>query len=497
MYDTLVAVLVRQVGKCITQLVTSQKMGLKVKMSDVLQADESCASAFNVPLIALRSTVSIVDDVGWALRVIKKRDGSRVMTGDEYMSVWWASHLRQITALQARVHIITVDDATRVPAQKMAELEKRSTGEDKKGAKPYPLNAVVVAGGVLQPDKGTVRPMDMDRICACRHMRKSLFDFVCTSLRSVEIPAGVAVILDYDASGPHLYQEPSKGYRHLTHVRHLWGEADLMIPFWCRVFRDFGDIVVNSMDSDLFVVMLNYLESVRGEESKYGLSWQRHTGGPIDMRRLATSVGNRVYPLTVMAILLGSDFHAKGSCIGRSNSENLLKWALSSGCTMESYEGWDLTELIRGAKNTLRKPLAHPHLLPNASPSTAAAAAALTPEPERAAAPAAAAAPAPSGAAAGGGGGETKTTAAAAPRAGSVKRDVFGVPTTMKKGAARLLKQFIRNGLLAVNTAKGKAWAPADDCTPEGMQTWAWNMQYWTTRWTGVKISHTSIFQDK
>lgn len=489
-------------------------MGLDSEVLAALEADKACAPAFDVRLDGVRNLVVISDAIGFALRKVRRRrptggigagyeastfdeTTARIMTGNEWAETVWALHRHIIHTTGCKYHVILLDDGERVPSQKHNTQEKRDGAtvravargdEEKSGlvwASPeaaaietaiaearadgyggtmrtaYPPGTEVNYLGVLLPGQSHALPMDMDRVCMSRPLRKPLFDFLCAYLKSIEMPPGVTVVLDYAKEGPW-FMRRGQPVVQMTSLRHPWGEADLMIPFWCRYFRNTGDVLIDSIDSDVVLVMLNYLASVPPEDKRYRVLQQRGVddkkkkaagerdakSGPIDLQMLLKGVGmGRLQAVTTMAILLGTDFHEKKSCIFRVGSKPLMQWALAQPPSKRPpWEEHDLRPLLAGIDSVWEAPFGLPALLP------------------------------PSGAA---------------------------PPATSPLGAHAKLMLFVQSAVAGVSEGKraaasaksktgkaGKAKPAASHFTLEGARSWAWNLQYWLINWPAIRVEH-------
>jgi len=171
---------------------------------------------------------------------------------------------------RARVIVFAWDDPERVPKHK--QPEQKSRGVKAKKARvtsgrgllfPYPDGSRIVRGGIIVPPEDgeheVTQLIDLARLRMTRHMRKKLCDFLRDEFireRAAILPPGTAVIMDYDPAGPWVFTSTSAMQR--KDFQHMFGEADLMLVFWCRVLRHM-DIFVHSVDGDIIILLLNYV----------------------------------------------------------------------------------------------------------------------------------------------------------------------------------------------------------------------------------------------
>lgn len=326
-------------------------MGLKAQLFEFMAAMSIYAKAFSADktLRESKSPIAVIDDsVGGAIMTLHSKAGSRIMTGEEWFDSFYGKHYKNMVKYKAQHYVIAIDDGSRTPIQKTPEHEKRDKGAAAKWS-AYPEGCIVTSAGIQHKETLKVEPMDMDRVVVDRRIRRSLFQFFLARLALSRPPPGVRLYVDHEASGPTMFElgkEPVK----LTKLRHMFGEADMMIPVWCRFFRSTCDVIIRSIDGDLGIIMLNYIDIVPRADRRFNLLWKRKPDEPlIDLKLLRQMLGERLMMITAMSILLGTDYHIKKGCIWRVGDEPLLKWVLNpeKQPIFTTWRGWDLTQLLK------------------------------------------------------------------------------------------------------------------------------------------------------
>lgn len=167
-------------------------------------------------------------------------------------------------------------------------------------------------------------------------------------------PPQCKIIFDCEEECPLLI---SKGRTYqLKGLAHPFGEADLMIPFYLRYFRDYPNIVVISADSDMIAIILSYLRQVDGDHKYKSLVLRRKLAKGIfdyNMLELYNRMGaERVKRFLMLSILAGNDFIEKSKVTNGIGADWIFGYSLES-CVKDTISEKDCDRDFSNAlKNT-------------------------------------------------------------------------------------------------------------------------------------------------
>lgn len=209
--------------------------------------------------------------------------------------------------------------------------------EEKKG--PYPRGTKLHQRGYYHEGMSEPRPINRQRLCQSRHMRPwlgVLLDSHLTYHSRGAFPAGCSLIIDSDPVGPVLYT--GMGEAQILDMQHSFGEADLMIPMWARIFRD-RDVYVDSGDGDVLILLMNYASRcILKRKLVLKQTWKdpktdKRLYGHVDVVYLVNAMSApdspmSVFSFTLGAILCGTDFHDKSSLLSYIGNLSILEYML-------------------------------------------------------------------------------------------------------------------------------------------------------------------------
>jgi len=327
---------------------------------------------------------------------------STEFSGDD---LFWAFFKPMVAHFQAGYSVVVSlwDDADRVPSQKSGEQKSRTLLNK---SEPYPANCTFNRYGILGLSMmHDAKKVDRDRLCASRGVRKALCLWYLECLRErchTLIPDGGRFVLDFDSEGPWVLTRTV--CTQIKYLRHPFGEADMMVPFWCRILRGMN-VYVKTIDSDIFLILLQYHRRTGGGEGrKIYYEWLRKkplsrqpkslaegeakaksrpvkkqkitgedeedtrkgkkntvkdgvmyalafTAGYIDIGEMDIAIGNRLWPCMLAFILCGTDFHHKQTLIQGIGNDFIIDWALQPSNTFCSSKTWDLSPIVEGLTN--------------------------------------------------------------------------------------------------------------------------------------------------
>jgi hypothetical protein len=389
-------------------------MGLKAKLLEFLRT--VVPDAFGAePTPEERENLCYVDDaIGYVVRTIRNHNNSRVLTGDEFGLLVMTRITERFKHVGCKHYVMLLDDHPRVPSQKHDEQADRdkqkkprappktkakpklnknvprapSDDDDEKyevevkkpykpAVLPYEVGSTIHAGGIAQPkyDNGMPQPIDMDRMAVTRHMRRMLFGYLFLYLKTnmhsqYSVPPGATFYLDYDPAGPWRFRAGEAPVQ-MTWLKHPLGEADLMIMLWVKYFRYTGAVLVYSIDSDIPLLLMNYLDNHRSQPgvTQHGLyvtrgKQSKEAERKLDIKKLFAGIGDRWVMLMIVTVMLGTDFHHKGKMLHRVGDQDMFTWVWATEPLYTSWHGWNLNDLLRGVPNVWERPFANVHLLP-------------------------------------------------------------------------------------------------------------------------------------
>lgn len=294
------------------------------------------------------------------------------MTGREMFDVWIRPLL---DAFNGGYHtcVSCWDDPARVPTQKHDE----QSGRDSRTKHiAYSAGARIVDGGVLLKGQTTPELVDRDRLACSRDLRTAMCRYFVGVLKNYALPAGKRLIVDFEATGPWAF-EAGRKWVQLTKMRHPFGEADLMVPFWCRVYRE-SNIYVETIDSDVFMILLNYWDRHgsqhrRGDGARTNIAydWDKSTDpldkentkvyGYIDIAAMHTAMGDRLRVFLLACVLCGCDYLKKRDILHGVGSDRVFEWAMAHDNPFkETVRQWDFSGLLGSEPNEWKYPFISP-----------------------------------------------------------------------------------------------------------------------------------------
>jgi hypothetical protein len=151
---------------------------------------------------------------------------------------------------QAHTYIICFDNQKRVPKEKHKTQSKR---DNEKKIEPYPEEWEITDGGI-GPQFELIDP---NRLMAGRPARTKLCRYFAEKIIEYDQDLfGGTIIFDHFDEGPLIRTQ--EGHRFMKEHLHQFGEADLALFYWCRVYHD-SPVRMFTIDSDTIVISLLYL----------------------------------------------------------------------------------------------------------------------------------------------------------------------------------------------------------------------------------------------
>jgi len=115
--------------------------------------------------------------------------------------------------------------------------------------------------GILNLETNELEPIEQERLRDNKPFRHQLWKLIVDNIDTRNnyslFPSGHCLIIDFDSSGPYLFDTKNKNL-HLTELKHDHGESDPSIVFYCWLFHQY-DIHIISRDTDLIPIITSYL----------------------------------------------------------------------------------------------------------------------------------------------------------------------------------------------------------------------------------------------
>lgn len=362
-------------------------MGLSSDVYKALAEDKNCRQAIGVEYTVQPDTVYFTDVTGtpYTLRnntgaapTSAEEEARALMTMHQLRTAWFA-HIRQpIDTLGVKYMVLMKDISRMVPIQKEREQKRRDEAAQGKGGKAisltklskpkpvvYPEGTTITMEGVTEPGKPLNPVIDMRRIAITRGATKAQYwDLIFTFTSTYnEWPEGVVVIFDIKLEGPCFINTrgynpfaPTTSWRYkvIHELQHFFGEGDLMMPYWLWLFRDQPNILIDTNDGDQLIIMLNYLNHVRGLHKHKQVILQRAKNTAynnskadavvyVDLLKLYEAIGPaRIAGFQALAIMSGTDFVEKKTVTPGIGAEYIFEYALREGANIRPFDLYPL-----------------------------------------------------------------------------------------------------------------------------------------------------------
>jgi hypothetical protein len=372
-------------------------MGIQGKLRDILRRDATCAPFFQAhrPTADERKGMPMAD-LSDALadrwRSMRLADRSRIMTMAQLCAVWISMFITQSIDEGFTLIVRMVDIGSLVTKQKAREQWKRKQEIDKgierkvsgnsKGTGPLvlpypPSSRFDPDTGELILPTGRTKQIDLDRFyISARSLRKEVWMFILKTLSVSRVrdkwPDGVVVLLDFVPGGPHVFTKGLPPFQ-MEALSHPFGEADMMVPFYLRWLRNSHHCVVRSIDSDVILILLNYIDmTCTSDDDKRLMVLLDRPGlkveegdAMIDIRGLHRAIGPRLFGVTAASIMSGTDFVMKSTLTPNIGADFLIEWALLGYCRYTSPVGWNMHGILRDNPDRWDGAFASPDLFPD------------------------------------------------------------------------------------------------------------------------------------
>lgn len=290
-------------------------MGLDTAIrNDVLKS--ACPDAFHEQgsPMARENGVEVMDIMTDIHAAYNPARSSRSFTGIELYQ-WLKRILTTAVRHGSRTLIVCIDDANRVPSEKVREQSRRDT---ERREEPLPDGTVFGDHGCQLTPGAPPVPFDIGQALGNRGLRPALFKYLIDAIQRFWMDDSVSVVIDHYESGAVVYQNGKWGSDYTA--RHPWGEADMMVAYWVnRLWRgEPRNFYVRSTDSDMIAILLGVLAHADPKDKQRQL-WVRYWRDNrkqktrwVNMRRIhkyvTRELGWSTYAFVVYCCLCGTDF---------------------------------------------------------------------------------------------------------------------------------------------------------------------------------------------
>jgi hypothetical protein len=335
----------------------------------------------------------VIDVLAAGIRSLRCDSGTRLVSMPQLCQSWSDKFISGNVKKGYRCMALLVDIPSLVTKEKREEqyrrkyqqlrtlelAEEKGEGEKKDVAIPYEDGTCFTdIGELLIGGVGTPVPfIDLDRLdVSPKSLRMQIWRFIVawlgTSEASADWTPDTIVLLDCKEGGPFLFRK-EYSTKVLPSLSHCFGEADVMVPFYLRLLRNRYHCVVSSVDSDVVIIVLNHIrmDSVREPDTKKLPIYMDRAGllssgpGHMDMRAIEKWHGDRLFAVTAVALMTGTDFVDKSTLVDRIGDDFLFTWALGGHCVYKSPRGWDMREVLRIRDTQWGKGIASPYYFPS------------------------------------------------------------------------------------------------------------------------------------
>lgn len=254
--------------------IKKKKMGIDANIKKELK-EKWAPKAFIQGKCDMKNGVRMADLTFTIRNACRGASPTGLVTGQEIFNNIWAPCKASLTWQEALVYIFLFDYQPLVPKEKHKEqaLRRKNLKLD-----PYPEEWVFSDLGIgpkeiivdefelgkgikikSQPneeDKKEIELIHIERVMISFTMRSKLCTYLAKKIERTIIPGGGTVIFDHFPQGPLI--KKGNNFRYMSEHRHQWGEADLAIIYWSRLFHDYP-IALRTVDSDVIPTFLLYL----------------------------------------------------------------------------------------------------------------------------------------------------------------------------------------------------------------------------------------------
>lgn len=296
--------------------------------------------------------VEVVDILTQMYLMRNHNDNNDEFTGDHFYNIVRKKVFASFDTGKVDVYVICMDYQNHVPPQKHEEQKVRAAARarsagmmDGKSIPRYHPKSKFGDNGVLEWNPATESfasrwaPFSMQRLLASRDLRSRMWMYIMSKFVAdkVQYPFH-QIVIDFD--GRIVVHGNIKGQHDRYPLRaeqitsdrlaHHYGESDLKMLFWARVFHD-HPVVFRTTDQDILALSLLYLERVQPERTA-PLLWKYHqkqsSKSVVDLRLLLQLMHRHLkwsaQEFVLGCVLCGTDYFKKKTLFNQVSAKVIL-----------------------------------------------------------------------------------------------------------------------------------------------------------------------------